>query len=131
MYINYFLKAWLLCASIQLTKNFLFTEVKIKLHGFHKVKITYVLFQRRRPSKTVVQRCSSSRSQMFFIISVLKNLAIFIGKHLCWNLFLTKLRTDLLKRKTPTQVFSYEYCEIFKNSFFYRTSPVAASTGAP
>ena len=25
---------------------------------------------------------------------------------------------------TPTQVFSCEYCEIFKNSFFYRTPPV-------
>ena len=30
-------------------------------------------------------------------------------------------------KKTPTQVFSYEYCKIFKNSFFYRTSAVAAS----
>ena len=29
-----FLKAWLPCASIQLTKYFLFTEVKLKLHGF-------------------------------------------------------------------------------------------------
>ena len=24
----------------------------------------------------------------------------------------------LLKRETPTQVFSYEYCGMFKNSFF-------------
>ena len=29
----------------------------------------------------------------------------------------------LLKRD-PTQVFSYEYCKIFKNSFFYRRTPV-------
>ena len=110
--------------------NFLFTEVKIKLHGFHKVKITYVLFQRRRHSKAVVQRCSSSPSQMFFIINVLKNFAIFTERHLCWSLFLAKLRAGLLKRKTPTQVFSYEYCETFNNSSFYRTSPTAASTGA-
>ena len=32
--------------------------------------------------------CRSSRSQMFFKIDVLKNFAIFIGKHLCWSLFL-------------------------------------------
>ena len=32
----------------------------------------------------------------------------------------------LLKRGS-TQVFSYEICEIFKNAFFYRTSPVAVS----
>ena len=24
-----------------------------------------------------------------------------------------------IKKETPTQVFSYEYCEIFKDSFFY------------
>ena len=27
----------------------------------------------------------------------------------------------------PTQVFSYEYIKNFKNSFFYRTPPVAVS----
>ena len=31
------------------------------------------------------------------------------------------------KKKTPTQVFSYEYCEISKNSFFYKTPQVADS----
>ena len=33
----------------------------------------------------------SSRSKMFFKISVLENFAIFTGKHLCWSLFLIKL----------------------------------------
>ena len=28
---------------------------------------------------------------------------------------------------TPTQVFSYEICKLFKTTFFYRTFPVAAS----
>ena len=31
---------------------------------------------------------------------------------------------------SSTQVFSCEYCEIFKNSFFYRTPPVAASVSS-
>ena len=35
---------------------------------------------------------------------------------------------QLYCRETPMQVFSFEYCEIFKNSFFYRTSPVADYT---
>ena len=47
----------------------------------------------------------SSVLQMFFKISVLENFAISTGKHLCW------------KKETPIQVFSYEYCEIFKNNF--------------
>ena len=53
---------------------------------------------------------------MFFKIAIFKNFAIFTGK---------VLRRCL--RETPTQVFSCEYCEIFNNSFFYRTPPVAVS----
>ena len=34
---------------------------------------------------------------------------------------------NFIKKETPTQVFSCEYCEILKNNFFYRTTPVAAS----
>ena len=41
----------------------------------------------------VLSRSRTSRSQIFFKIGVLKNFAIFIGKHLCWSLFLIKLQT--------------------------------------
>ena len=51
---------------------------------------------------------------MFFKIGVLKNFATV--KHLCSSLFLIKLK----KEEAPTQVFSYEHCKIFKNSFLYR-----------
>ena len=36
---------------------------------------------------------------------------------------------NFIKKETLTQVFSCEICEIFKNTFFYRTLPVTASTG--
>ena len=38
-------------------------------------------------------------------------------------------KTTVLKTlfETPTEVFSCEICKNFKNTFFYRTSPVAAS----
>ena len=39
-----------------------------------------------------------------------KNFAIFTRNHLCWSLFLIKIRT-------PTKVFSCEYCENFKNTY--------------
>ena len=61
----------------------------------------------------------SSHSQLFFKIGVLRHLAIFRGKHLCCNL--------LLINETPRQVFSCEYCEVFKSSSLYRTALVAAS----
>ena len=69
----------------------------------------------------------NSRSQMFFKIVVLKNFAIFTGKHLCWSLFLHCKACNVIKKETPKQVLSCEYCEVFKNSFFYRTPPVAPS----
>ena len=37
-------------------------------------------------------KCSNIRSQMFFKTVVLKNFAIFTGKHLCWSLFLLKFQ---------------------------------------
>ena len=47
--------------------------------------------------------------------SVLKNLANFTGKHLCWSLFFI----NLLAWGTPTQVFSCEICRmpILKNVY--------------
>ena len=67
---------------------------------------------------------------MFFELSRIKNFAIFTGKHLCSGLFLIKLQAfrpaTFLKRDSNTGV-SCGYCEIFKNSFFYRKPVVAAS----
>ena len=48
-----------------------------------------------------------------------KNIAIFTGKHLGWSLILLKY--------PPTQVFSCEYCEIFKNIYFEEHLRTAAS----
>ena len=53
-------------------------------------------------------------------IGVLRNFAEFTGKYRCQSLFFTTLAT-------LAQVVSCEFCEIFKNTIFYRTPPVAAS----
>ena len=57
---------------------------------------------------------------MFLKIGALKNLANITEKHLYWSLFSIKLQA-LLKRD-PTQVFSCEICEIFKNTFLQNIS---------
>ena len=52
---------------------------------------------------------------------VLRNYAKITGKHLCQSLFFNKVAgrsSTLLKKKTLAQVFSCEFCEIFKNTFF-------------
>ena len=67
---------------------------------------------------------------MFFEVGNLNIFVIFTGKHLSWGLFLIKLRAlrraTFFKRDSNTGA-SCGDCEIFKNSFFYRTPPVAAS----
>ena len=50
---------------------------------------------------------------------VLKNFAKFTGKHLCQSL--------IFKKETLAQVFSCEFCEISKKTFFHKTPLVAAS----
>ena len=51
---------------------------------------------------------------------VLKKLVILTEKCLCWSLFLINLQAlkQHFYKETPTQVFSCEYCEIFKNLCF-------------
>ena len=71
----------------------------------------------------------SSRPEMFCRKGVLRNFAKFTENHLCRSLFFNKdLRpATLLKKRLLAQVFSCEYCEISKNKFFYRATPVATS----
>ena len=62
----------------------------------------------------------SSRPEVFCKRGVLKNFSKFTGKHLCQSLFLDKVAG-------LRQVFSCEFCQISKNTFFYRTPLVASS----
>ena len=54
---------------------------------------------------------------MFSKVDVLKNLAIFTGKHLCWSLFLIKLEAfrsrKLLKRDRNTGFFPVNIANSF------------------
>ena len=59
----------------------------------------------------------NSRPEVFCKKCVLRNSAKFTGKHLCQSLFFNNV----------AQVFSCEFCEISKNTFSYRTPPMAAS----
>ena len=54
-----------------------------------------------------------------------------IKKHIISKLFcisvLSLSSCNFIKKGTLAQMFSCEFCEFFKNSFLYRTPPVAAS----
>ena len=67
-----------------------------------------------KKSRGSYQRCSVKKA-------VLKNFAIFTGKHLCSSLFLKKLQAcNFIKKRLRLlrHVFFCEYCEIFKNMYF-------------
>ena len=61
----------------------------------------------------------SSRPEVFCKKGVLENFTKFTGKHLYQSLFFNK--------ETLAQVFPSEFCEIFKNTYFYRIPLMAAS----
>ena len=76
-----------------------------------KLKGNYSLKRKKQPVRVIHENSytlkeaattRNSRLQMFFKIVVLKNFAIFAGKHLCWSLFEIKLQAwkpaTLLKR---------------------------------
>ena len=68
----------------------------------------------------------SSRQELFCKKGVLRNFAKFTGKHLCQNLFFSKVAgqaCNFIKKEILAQVFSFEFCKIFKNTIFYRTTP--------
>ena len=72
----------------------------------------------------------SSRSEVFCKKDVLRNFAKFTGKYLYQSLFFNKvaaLASNFVKKESLAQVISCEFCEICKNTFFYRTPQVAAS----
>ena len=55
---------------------------------------------------------------------VLRSFVKFTGKHLRQSLFFKRVA---VKKEILALVFSCEFCEISKNSFFDRTPPVAVS----
>ena len=67
--------------------------------------------------------CRSSHRSCSLRKGVLRNFAKFRGKQLCQSLFFNKVAgLDLWHRCFPVK-----FCEISKNTFFYRTCPVAVS----
>ena len=59
-----------------------------------------------------------NRPEVFCKKGVLRNLTKFTGKHLCQS-----QACNFIKKETLAQVFSCEFCEISKNTFFNKTPP--------
>ena len=55
---------------------------------------------------------------MFYKKSVPRNFTKFTAKHLCQSPFFNKVAGLFIKKETLAQVFSCEFCEISKSTFF-------------
>ena len=71
-------------------------------------------------TKNLIKRVRSSHQRCFAKIGLLRNFTKFTGKYLCQSLFFNKvaLACNFIEKETPAQVFSCEFCEISKNTFF-------------
>ena len=90
--------------------TFLRYKLQQKINSFTSCIISDVIIQCFLES--AAQRCSAKQG-------VLKNFTKFIEKHCFIKPF--------IKKENLAQVFSSEFCEIFKNTFLYRTPPLVAS----
>ena len=83
-------------------------------------------FKKNWSQNHIFTHCRSSRGEVFSKKVALRNMAKFTGKHLWQSLFFNKV-AGLIEKETLAQVFSCEFCQISKNTFSYRTPPMAAS----
>ena len=69
---------------------------------------------------------------MFYKKCVTRNFTKFTGKHPARVSFLKKLQAacNFIKTEALAHVFSCEFSKISKNTFSYRTPPMAASTSS-
>ena len=70
-------------------------------------------------SEAVVWRCSAKN----VFLEILQN----SPENACARVSFNFIKEDAPAQMAPAQVFSCEFCEIFWNSFSYRTPQVAAS----
>ena len=99
------LRHWSLCTPTEniLSSHFLLFSECIERDIWHEVGL---------------RTLKRNRSQTFFRNGVLKNFAMFKGKHMGWSLFLIKLRASspaaLLKRDSNSDIWTAFFIEQFR-----------------
>ena len=69
--------------------------------------------------------------EVFYKKGVFRNFTKFTGKHQCQSLNKVVMRPATLLKKRLAQVFSYEFYEISKNTFFTEYLQTIASNFTP
>ena len=80
------------------------------------------------PRNLLIIILRNSRTQVFFKAGVIRNFAIFTGKHLCWSLFLMcrpyslQLYFNLVPKETSTKVIPVKIVMFLRTAFLWNTS---------
>ena len=93
-------------------------------------QILLIIWQKKTFTLNSFLAMKLSHRRCFVKKGVLKNFAKLTGKHLCQSLFLNKVAgraCNFIKKESLAQVFSCEFCEFFKNTFFTEHLRVTAS----
>ena len=105
--------------------------------GYFSVLTFFLVWAQTPTSVLTFWRVWKSLKEVFCKKDVLRNFAKFTGKHLCQSLSFNKVAclrsATLLKKRLWHRFFPVnfaEFCKISKNTFSYRTPPVAASENA-
>ena len=111
------------CEFYEISKNTLFTEHRWTTASlFAHLELSALQYswnyKQLHLFNTLISSTRSNHRRWSIKIGVLENFTKFTGKHLHRSLYF----------KTPTQVFSFEFCEIFKNPFFVEHLRATAST---
>ena len=68
-------------------------------------------------------RATARVLHVFFNKGILKNYAIFTGKHLCWSLFLMKLQAcNFIKKRLQQRYFPVNFAKFLRTHFLENTS---------
>ena len=119
-----FLRIWSHLLKKSFVENFIFCVVKISsckpLTHFLRPDI-FRGYNRTVAgnAEAVVRKCS--------VKNVLLKISQNSQENTCARFSFFFRPATLLKKEALPQVFPCEFCEIFKNTFFYRTSPVTTS----
>ena len=118
---------WAVYNKVGCCKNILTTSI----HRRFTIMKFLSLFMVILVTESNPQFCKRSSRPDAFCEKVFLEISQNLQENTCARVsFLIKLQSPpatLFKKKTLAQVFSREFCEISKNTFFYRTPLVAAS----
>ena len=119
-----YLDGYSLCTCRVVNLNWFIKKRQKKLSLYFQIQIW--LRPRKNASGYSFDVHKEAVAQVFWKKGVLRNFAKFKRKQLRQSLFWFQA-CNFIKKEALAQVFSFEFCKIFKNTSSYMTPPVAAS----